>query len=682
MPEFLLPERAPVEVHPEELLDSRRRKQSAVLVSVAPRRLLFRAAVPVDICLRWLRENSRGLLRSYIPVRFPLEKDIEVEAEVSGLAETRVWRAGGRVHVSISAARESAEPLGAAARVVKAALPEPDPLLAALAGIHPLEWFREALLEAGSRERSMVLGSQNVTTGVMERLAGRWRMLNLEQEARAWSSLGTDAADARELLGDNRELLRLASVMYGLAQCAMDPAGGVEWTRSRLREFPGITVAQRFAELSLLRDRLFAKVGEAVAGRVAADLAWCAGHRGAPLVEASFSTNRSGMARCRKLLETGLCENVPGALSGELRRRRCIEIELPFCSRDDVLIPPDGYAQASLTVEGARRVVLQHGGALDAARQATRRAAQLALAGMFAHRGERWDTGPACVFECGRTLDPVQDPEGFHSVLPPLGIPRLALPERPVRAAMSVTLAGEWFAAWAAAPHARQPEYGSVFERVSLRLQKLLRAWLPALWFSGVDRFAVIEIAYPLVMYAATPGRVAGPESGFTYDTTLHWSVFRARKGASAALPNVLARFERRLRNAGQTRLSDYFAPARAREVVRACSGKTGLYLNLLRTEGYLMEELIRLAGHAREMNRVLKQEPSRAGRWLAHASGETARRINQRLSGVLEGAGFTDLGPLIIMEATIALAGEPPEAAYQAELRAEWDGLTRVGRN
>jgi hypothetical protein len=434
--------------------------------------------------------------------------------------------------------------------------------------------------------------------------------------------------------------------------------------------------------LSRQRDRLFIKVGETLAARVAADLAWCAGRRGLPLIEASFSTSRRGLARCRNLLESGLCENVSGALAAELRRRRSIEIELPFNSRDDVLSAPDAYAVAGFTMEGSSRVVLHHNGTHDASRQAARRAAQLALAGLFAHRGERWDTAPPCVFECARTLDPVQDPEGFHSVLPALGIPQPALPERPVSATLTVKLAGEWSAVWAAAPHARKPEFGSVFERVSLRLQKLLRAWLPALWFNDVDRFAMIDVAYPLVMYAATPGRVAGPESGFTYDTTLHWSIFRARKGASAALPAVLARFERRLRDAGQSRLSEYFAPACARDVVRSCAGKTGLYLNLLRNEGYLMEELIRLAGHAREMNRALSQQPSRAGRWLAHASGETARRISQRLSGTLEGAAFASLGPLIIMDATIALAGEAQGAAYQAELRAEWDGLTRTWRN
>jgi hypothetical protein len=235
MPELQRPERATSEVCLEDLLDAKSQTRSTVLVSVAPRRFVFRATVPMDICLRWLRENSRGLLRSYLPVQFPIENDIEVEAEVSGVAAARVWRAGGRVHVAISAPQDSAEPMGAAARVVKAVLPEPDPLLASLMGIHPLEWFREALLLTGSLERPIVLGSQNVTTGVMERLAGRWRMLSLEQEARVWSSLGTDAAEARELLGGDEDLLRLAAGMYGFAQCAMDPAGGVEWKRRRAR---------------------------------------------------------------------------------------------------------------------------------------------------------------------------------------------------------------------------------------------------------------------------------------------------------------------------------------------------------------------------------------------------------------------------------------------------------------
>lgn len=680
MPELDSPARAlPVVCSGEELADPARLPVGCVQTSVAHRRLTLRAAVPLDLCLRWLRETTRGLLRSHLPLRFSMDAGVEVEAEAGGQIATRVWRTGCQVHVSHWACAGREEPLGASARVVRWRLPEPDPLLAALLGVHPLEWFREAVMLTGSRERSQALADCGVDSDTMDRLARRWSLLELEDEARLWDALATDAAAARDALGDSVEL---AAALRRRACSTLNLADPPPWTQARLREFAGPPWPQRLRSWRQLRDRLFEEAQRALAGQVAGALALAAEMPGAPLAEASFELRGPGLARYRRFLAGDLTAARSGALERVARRRRCVDIELPFRSRDEITGVAEAFPRAQIALEERGRVVLHECDARDGARQESRRASTLALAGFFAHRGERWDTAPPCVFEYERTLDPAEDPEGLHSLLPSLGITPPALPRRPVRAALSVTLAGEWFAAWAASPHPRQPDFGPAFERVSIRLQRLLRRWVPALWLNHVDRFAMLEIAYPLAVYAATPPRVAGPESGFTYDTTLCWSVMRARKGAAAALPDVLAAIEQRLQSAGQPRLAEYYHSRRLREVARSAAGKTGLYPGLLRNEAYLLDELIRLAENARGLRPLLARESSKAGRWLAQVTGETARRMHRRLAGPLEAPGLAGLGALIIMEATLALAGEPTEAQLHASLRAEWDGLLRVWTN
>lgn len=663
----------------DDLTDPARLPAGPVHTWVAHRRLTLRAELPLDLCLRWLRENTRGLLRSHLPLRFSMDADIELEAEVGGLIATHVSRAGRRVHVSHWACAGRAEPLGASAWVTRARLPEPDPLLAALLGVHPLEWFREAVILTGSRERSQALADCGIDSDTMDRLARRWSALELEDEARMWDGLATGAGAARHALGESAEL---AAALRRRARSTLNLEDPPPWTLTRLREFAGSPLPQRLQGWSQLRDRLFDEAKRALAGQVAGALALAAEIPGAPLAEASFELRGAGLTRYRRFLEGDLGAARPGALERVARQRRCVDIELPFRSRDEIMSVSAAFPRAQIALEERGRVVLRQFDSRDGARQESRRAGMLALAGVFAHRGERWDTAPACVFEYERTLDPVADPEGLHSLLPTLGITAPVLPRRPVRAALTVTLAGEWFAAWAAAPNPRQPDFSPSFERVSVRLQRLLRRWLPALWLAKVDRFAMLEIAYPLAMYAATPPRVAGPESGFTYDTTLYWSVMRARKGATAALPDVLAGMERRLQAAGQPRLAAYYQPRRLREVARSAVGKTGLYLSLLRNEAYLLDELMQLAENARGLRHLLAREASKAGRWLAQVTGDTARRMHRRLTGPLEAPGLASLGSLLIMEATLALAGEPPDARLQARLQAEWDGLLRVWTN
>jgi hypothetical protein len=186
------------------------------------------------------------------------------------------------------------------------------------------------------------------------------------------------------------------------------------------------------------------------------------------------------------------------------------------------------------------------------------------------------------------------------------------------------------------------------------------------------------EIAYPLLVYAATPPREPEAGGGHTYDATLAKSLTCARKRAAAALPALLAEMEGMLLEAGRADLAERYAPARTREVLRAAAGKTGLYPCLLRQEGFLLGELIELAENARELRRMLKTEPSKAGRWLARASAETARRMERRLAAALRGMDPGGLPALVIMDATLALAGEPP-SRIEARLHAGRNGLRRA---
>jgi hypothetical protein len=72
--------------------------------------------------------------------------------------------------------------------------------------------------------------------------------------------------------------------------------------------------------------------------------------------------------------------------------------------------------------------------------------------------------------------------------------------------------------AWLAVPAERDLQYFSTWQRVSVTLQRSLRAWIPNIYFRDISQFEDREAAYPLLIYQASRPFFGRPRTEFTYD--------------------------------------------------------------------------------------------------------------------------------------------------------------------
>lgn len=611
-----------------------------------------------EFCLRWLRETPHGMCRNPLPIRFPAGSRARVSLEIAGPLGTRVLRERGRLVVEL--VRGTGPPPGVRVQTLNWRPPARDPLLAALLGVHPLEWFRDAVIRTGMRERVRAARNHDVPIELIEQLREAWEPLTLEQECVVWIALAGGVEPAAALFHGRDDLARLASNLYTDAQRMLHRDHWPAWAHSRIRDYLGEAETIRLPVWRRIRGRLHAEAGEALARQVSENAARClrAARPGQTLARAEFNLDRDGRARHRAAAEGSLRGF---QFLGLLPERPCVEIELPFRSRHEIRSATDLFGEARVGVEAAGRVVAACDDARDNDLQSTRRTVMLALGGEFGHQNRRWDTAASAIFTHRRRFTARGGPRtgrgSFDRLARALGITDLKWPSGPCDVTLTVELPGHLFQAWSGIPPARDPRFAEGFGRVSLQLQQLLRLWLPALWFGEPGNYRRLATAYPLVAYQATPLIEAGPNSGFTYDTTLPARVTQARRAATLELPAAAAAIAADLKSRRRNSLAHLYAPDAVREIARqARSG--GAYAALLRGEGLLMDELIGIASRLREIRWALASGSSGAGRLLNQAAGESAHALHRRLANLVRGFDASALAPLILMEATCALAG------------------------
>ncbi len=611
-----------------------------------------------EFCLRWLRETPHGMCRNPLPIRFPAGSRARVSLQIAGPLETRVRRERSRLLVELI--RGGGAPPGVRVQTLNWQPPARDPLLAALLGVHPLEWFRDAVIHTGMRERVRAARNHDVPIELIEQLREAWEPLTLEQEAAAWIALAGGVELARGLFHGRDDLARLASDLHAYAQRMLHRDLWPAWAHGRIRDYLGEAETVRLPVWRRIRGRLHAKAGEALAQLIGEDAARYlrAARPGQTLARAEFSLDRGGLARYRAAVEGSLRGF---HFAGLLPERPCVEIELPFRSRHEIRSATDLFSEARIGIEAAGRVVAACGDARDGALQSARRTVMLALGGEFGHQNRRWDTAASAIFTHRRQFTARGGPRtgrgGFDRLARALGIADLKWPSSPGEVTLTVELPGHLFQAWTSIPPARDPRFAEAFGRVSLQLQRFLRLWLPALWFGGPGNYKRLATAYPLVAYQATPLIEAGPNSGFTYDTTLPARLTQARRAAALALPQAAAAIAAELKSRRRDTLAHLYAPDAVREIARQarCGGA---YAALLRGEGFLMDEIIGIAARLREIHWALASASSAAGRLLNQAAGETAHSLHRRLANLVRGFDASPLAPLILMEATCALSG------------------------
>jgi hypothetical protein len=642
----------------DALRDPATLRDGAACSSVATRTITARTTLPVRVAFHWLRESSRGFRRDPLPLLFDAESPATFDITIHGPLRLTVRRAGHRLHCTLETTPLAEATPGVSATVLNWTPPLHDPLLAALLGIHPLDWFREAVIETGSREQSRASWINQIPTGVAGRLRDLWSALPFDIEAEAWGSFKTDGLAARAALGGDDHLFELVQQMHTHARRLLDPNNWTGWARQRLEEFLGHHEEFRLPMWISIRDRLYQAGAHALALQAAEQCAEDLRHPapGAVLARAVFPLHRDGLDRYARFLAGDLAGS---ALLQTRPVHPSLEIELPFRSRDEIREAPASFLDAPIDTPAAGRLaVVPH---------PARRAVLLALGGEFAHQGRHWESAPDCLFTHRQSIASPFARDRFESLAREFGIGPIHWPSEPVTATLTAELPGAAFAAWTSAPHPRDLHFGEVFSLAGASVQSLLRRWIPALALATPEHYEDTAAAYPLLAYAATP-----PAPAFAYDTTLPASLQAARRGALDQLPAFMASTETLLERAGCPPIARLYHPSCFREISEAARRTSARYVALLRNEGQLVDLLLRLAGTVRELRWTLAATPSTAGRFLARALSQHTRALDRRLAA----HGIAHLAPLLLMSATCALAGHPLRDQVRARVTIERRGF------
>lgn len=153
---------------------------------------------------------------------------------------------------------------------------------------------------------------------------------------------------------------------------------------------------------------------------------------------------------------------------------------------------------------------------------------------------------------------------------------------------------------WTLAPDERSADFFPAFARISVALQRALRAEVPRAYFASLENFSDTKRAYPMLLYQASRPFRARMRTELTYDVLNPATLARVFRTAKQCLPELLAATELRLADAGLGEIARNYQPRRSANIVdavqRLSRSRRCLYV-LIRTENVLMNALIDLAG-------------------------------------------------------------------------------------
>lgn len=654
MPEVCLPAAVPPPPAP--------RPQAEVQEYLAPGPFRASGSRPLDFRFQWLRETVRGLTRNALPFEFYSGVEARIHYEWLGPLRLRTWRAGGLYHAELHGGDE---PAPARVHVDPWPVPPSDPLLPALLGVHPVLWFREALIGTGSGEWFHQIAVQHVRGRTLERLAEKWAQLDPHEEAVAWRSLSGDGAAAFEAIGRDRWLFPLLVKLHDYSRCLDDPATWPDWVHNRISEFLG---ENQKLEMRLEGWR-----------RKTAEFHHLASHAAAELLLARPATGLLARGTFRSAAALDEALRTGAGLEAEAPPRLVIDLELPFRSRHSVRCLSDYLASTPLHIEHGGRVVADPPEARRASAASTARAVLLPLAAQHAHRGERWETAPDSVFTANRSIRNAVDWDDWRRLLETYGLAAPADPGEAGEASLTITLPGRYFAPWLHTPSPRHPSYHELFGRVAMRVQKVLRTWIPACWFTSAERFSDTHNAYPLLAYAATPAAQDLKATGLLPDPSRPGVLNRLREAVRLSADPVRRSVFDHLTVAGELAAARSYTQDCTPEIARSLQRRSKLYIALLRREHYVMDELMRLPGQVRQLQRALDMGSAKAGHLMATAAADIVHDLDKHLRGPAIDESAPMLGQLLLMEAACALGGHDLFDAARVTMGFESRGFRRV---
>ncbi|WP_321473098.1 hypothetical protein [uncultured Paludibaculum sp.] len=479
-----------------------------------------------------------------------------------------------------------------------------------------------------------------------------------------------------KLTVDATGLLTLLLRLPGLAAQELDQTNPGEWLLQRLQQVlrrgsAKLPLLDRVAAWLPLRDRIYTAAKDALAQRLPAELSILleSSHGGTALADASFRMTPAGLNRLHQVLNGDLTVlyGPPdpeirlrhGALTHHLRRTRHIELHLPFVERRGWEDSLEALASAEVLCDSNGRLITWTTQAHDLHRLSNNCHSTMIFAAAFSSR----DAGPindnfTLTFEDTRMVSAGGHNEAWFQVLAAYGLPRPELPEKPVKATLSLALPGRFAQFWAIAPHSRSAEYSPAMCRVGRALQASMRYWLPSLHFAGLDHYRTPSAAYPLLAYQNSVPFTDVKRGQFCYDFMSRESIARALNSAAPKLRQTLPELQRALASAGLEDLASSYDPKYIARNLSQVQIQQRNFQSLIAADAQFIESMVHLADTTTELRNMCARKPLTAIRNLSRYSADLVRALHGRLRRLYAGNDFVVLGSLLLVEATSALAG------------------------
>ncbi|MGH9592512.1 MAG: hypothetical protein ACRD5L_05430, partial [Bryobacteraceae bacterium] len=148
-------------------------------------------------------------------------------------------------------------------------------------------------------------------------------------------------------------------------------------------------------------------------------------------------------------------------------------------------------------------------------------------------------------------------------------------------------------------PSERHSAYFSVWQRVSLALQRWLRRSVTEEYFRDLARYQDRDSAYPMIVYQASRRFHGRPRTQFTYDLDdypgCQTTVAASWKMIGHSIQAVLERIEKRLREAGRAEIAHRYGPVWHQDVLNAVRKKPKRFVELLTAESAVIDAVIEL---------------------------------------------------------------------------------------
>jgi hypothetical protein len=485
----------------------------------------------------------------------------------------------------------------------------------------------------------------------------------------ASSTLSVQAGAQNPLAGNRNQLIR----------AILDAGGGVVAETAPLETEAAAALA----------GSVYDKALTALEKKCAAALSWRyhAAASGTALVDCSFDFTPEGLACYRAALAgdfSGLLgRQVPhawlhkGELTEALEGQNSIELHLPFLDRKEWVSRWDALAKAEVEAGEDGRLLTYTVAASDHVRQKNSYQSTLALAGSLLFpqstssfqltytdsrtgSGRRFTNSLAPLLaayrfpaEAGRWLEAAADSGG------------------PIETALTLGVPGTLVSAWLRAPEEHAPDFFDVYSKVSVAVQRVMRTWLPFVYFSDLERYEDLPAAFALVFYRSTRPFPGHPRSEFAYDLVSPECPGVAAPAAARQFVYELRKVVQLLRSAGREELAEYYAVWLAPEILAEIVRQPRLINALITGDALFINGLVHLGLEARALAARLASDPQAATRDLVIFASDFAALFHRRLRRLYGGSDFVAFGSLLLIEATRALgAALGGDAVISATLR------------